>query len=102
AARPSRIPRCKLANLSLVAAADRTGTGTGAGTSAVPGIRFACGTRLGKPATVVPPDAGATATSAARQPSSEGDDQLRLLVATRSLLALGHSTDGLPRRNQSD
>src|SRR5215472_15780437 len=101
AARPSLIPRCRLANLSLVAAADRVGAATGAGASlAVPGIRLAWGTRLGSPATVVPPEAGATATSAARQPSSDGDDQPPL--ATRSPWTLGHSTVGLPRRNQSD
>jgi hypothetical protein len=67
---------------------------------AVPGIRFALGTRLGKPATVVPPELGATAASATFQPSSTGDDQA--LVGARSVWSLEESRAGRPRRNQSD
>src|SRR5258708_37385231 len=99
AARASRTPRCRLANLSLVAAADRTGAGV-ADSVAVPGIRFALGTRLGKPATVVPPEVGATAASATFQPSSAGEVQLAADV--RRLEMPDTSSDGRPRRNQSD
>jgi hypothetical protein len=99
AARASRTPRCRLANRSLVAAADRTGAEVVV-SAAVPGIRFAFGTRLGKPATVVPPELGATAASATFQPSSAGEVQL--LLAAGSVRPPGISMDGRPRRNQSD
>jgi hypothetical protein len=105
AARPSRIPRWRLAKRSLVAAADRAGAGGGASAVAVavPGMRFAWGTRRGRPATVVPPEAGATATSAARQPSSPGEAQLVLTGCSGwAAEPAGHSTEGRPRRNQSD
>jgi hypothetical protein len=68
AARPSRTPRWKLANRSLVDAADLVGTGAAGSGDAVPGTRFALGTRLGSPADVVPPVAGALAAAAASQP----------------------------------
>ena len=62
-------------------------------------MRFAFGTRRGSPATVVPPELGATAASATFQPSSAGDVQL---FAGAESLPLLTSTDGRPRRNQSD
>src|SRR5690348_6269482 len=71
--------------------------------AAVPGIRFACGTLLGSPAKVVPPDVGAAAASAARQPSSPADAQLgRSAPAPVLSLPFRQSIDGRPRRNQSD
>src|SRR5260370_41380647 len=82
-ARASRTPRCRLANRSLVAAADRTGAAVVV-SAAVPGIRFAFGTRLGKPASVVPLELGATAASATFQPSPAGEGQLLLWPAPHS------------------
>src|SRR5712692_4880614 len=99
AARLSRIPRCKLAKRSLVAAADRTGAGVTV-SPAVPGIRFAFGTRRGRPASVVPPELGTTAASAAFQPSSACEVQV--LTGWRSAEPPGTSMVGRPRRNQSD
>ena len=73
AARPCRTPRWKLAKRSLVADADRAGTGASLAGAAVPGTRLACGTRFGSPAIVVPPVAGELAAAAASQPSSAAD-----------------------------
>src|SRR6266568_2866769 len=99
AARPSLTPRWKLANRSLVAAAERAGAGAAAGSSpAVPGTRFALGTRFGRPAVVTPPDEGALTTSAARQPSSAGELQLSDFPSPWPAPA----TACRPRRNQSD
>ena len=102
AARPSLIPRWKLAKRSLVAAADRAGAGAAAAAAgsdpAVPGTRFALGTRFGSPAEVMPLEDGALATSAARQPSSAGEVQ----VAAFSSSCPDPATACRPRRNQSD
>lgn len=87
----------------------------------VPGTRFAFGTRTGSPAAVVPPDTGACATSAARQPSSAGEDQVSAVSAGSAAVSAGsaavfagsaavsaatplagRSTTCLVRRNQSD
>src|SRR5215467_11894922 len=65
--------------------------------AALPGTRFALGCRLGSPATVTPPDTGECATSAARQPSSAGDDHV-----PADATATGPSPRCLLRRNQSD
>src|ERR1022692_3478481 len=98
-ARPSLVPRWKFAKRSLVAAAERAGTGTAAGSDpAVPGTRFAFGTRFGSPAGVRPLDDGALATSAARRPSSTGEVQ----VSAFSSSCPGPATACRPRRNQSD
>jgi len=101
------MPRWKLARRSCACAADRAGTGGGGAADAlltVPGTRFACGTRTGSPAAVVPPDTGDCATSAARQPSSAGDDQVSAGAAEVSTgsAAPGRSAPCLLRRNQSD
>src|SRR5260370_40571578 len=88
--------------VSLVCAADRAGAGAdAAGAPTPPGTRFAFGTRLGRPARVVPEDTGACPTSAACHPSSAGDDQPAELG---SWLGAGadQSPPSLPRRNQSD
>src|SRR6266704_5767671 len=99
AARPSLTPRWKLAKRSLVAAAERAGAGAAAGSSpAVPGTRFALGTRFGRPADVTPPDEGALTASAARQPSSAGELQLSAFSSS----CPGPATACRPRRNQSD
>src|SRR5262249_10971485 len=80
------------------------GGGASAALLTVPGTRFALGTRTGSPAAVVPPDTGDCATSAARQPSSAGDDQLSAGAAADSTgtPVAGRSTPCLLRRNQSD
>src|SRR6185437_8287051 len=62
-----------------------------------PGTRFAFGSRSGSPAEVTPLDTGACATSAARQPSSAGDDQASVGVPES-----GASPPRRLRRNQSD
>src|SRR5450432_598150 len=99
AARPSLIPRWKFAKRSLVAAAERAGAGTATGSDpAVPGTRFAFGTRFGRPAGVRPLEEGVLATSAARQPSSAGEVQ----VLAFSSSCPGPATACRPRRNQSD
>ena len=85
---------------SLVCAADRDGAGAGEG-PALPGTRFAIGTRLGRPARVVPEDTGARATPAARHPSSAGEDQPAGLGAWLDA-GPGQSAPIRPRRNQSD
>src|SRR5215472_15977456 len=58
AARPSRAPRWKLAIRCLVVAAERVGAGMYAAASCCsvtpPGTKFACWTRLGRPAGVRP------------------------------------------------
>src|SRR5690349_142698 len=90
----------KLAMRSLVCAADRGGAGA-AEAPALPGTRFAIGTRLGRPARVVPEDTGACATPAACHPSSAGEDQPAgpgTWLGTGS----GQSEPSRPRRNQSD
>src|SRR5260370_7635172 len=87
--------------VSLVCAADRAGAGAdAAGAPTPPGTRFAFGTRLGRPARVVPEDTGACATSAACHPSSAGDDQPAELG---SWLGAGadQSPPSRPRPNQS-
>src|SRR5262249_14774944 len=101
AARPSRTPRWKLARRSLVCAAERDGAGD-AGEVPPPGTRFAWGTRLGNPATVVPPETGACATSAASQPTSAGELQSPVVVVLTAPALTGWSVPCLPRRNQSD
>src|SRR5215813_14156710 len=90
---------------SLVCAAERAGAGDVAEVPAPtpPGTRFACGTRLGNPATVVPPETGACATSAASQPASAGEIQSLLAALAAPVRAMaGWSVPCLPRRNQSD
>src|SRR5262245_8195435 len=91
---------------SLVCAAERAGAGDVAEVPAPtpPGTRFACGTRLGNPAMVVPPETGACATSAASQPASAGElHSLLVVVLPAPVPALaGWSVPCLPRRNQSD
>ena len=79
-ARPSLTPRWNPASRSRAAAADRFGT-TGCVLGMAPGTRFAFGSRLGSPADVEAPEIGASTVSAARQPSSAGEDQPRLAVA---------------------
>ncbi len=83
AARPSRTPRWKLARRSLVCAAERDCAGDAGEVPPLtpPGTRFAWGTRLGNPATVVPAETGACATSAASQPASAGEVQSLAVVA---------------------
>jgi hypothetical protein len=56
-------------------AADLAGTGAEGSGGAAPGTRLACGTRLGRPACVVPPVVGELAAAAASQPSSAADDR---------------------------
>src|SRR5215471_2348185 len=94
------MPCWKLAMRSLVCAADRVGAGAAA-EPALPGTRFAIGTRLGRPARVVPEDTGALATPAACHPSSAGEDQPAGLGAWPDSGA-GRSEPSRPRRNQSD
>src|SRR5215831_4384972 len=94
------MPCWKLARRSLVCAADR-GSAAAAAAPTAPGTRFAFGTRLGRPAWVVPEDTGACATSAARHPSSAGEDQPAGLGAWLDTGA-GQSEPSRPRRNQSD
>jgi hypothetical protein len=83
---------------SLVAAAERVGACAAGSSPAVPGTRFAFGTRFGRPAEVTPPDEGALTTSAARQPSSAGELQLSAFSSSCPEPA----TACRPRRNQSD
>src|SRR6266699_4128591 len=94
------MPCWKPAMRSLVCAADRGEAGAAAALTP-PGTRFAFGTRLGRPARVVPEDTGACATSAACHPSSAGEDQPAELD---TWLATGadQSEPSRPRRNQSD
>src|SRR6266568_1932421 len=66
--------------------------------AAVPGTRFACGTRFGSPAEVSPPEDGVLTASAARQPSSAGEAQPLPTSASWP----DRPTDCRPRRNQSD
>src|SRR5690348_17896642 len=74
-----------------------------------PGTRFAFGTRLGRPARVVPEVTGACATSAACHPASAGDDQ-PAEAGTGATAGPGtapgtvafQSVPRRPRRNQSD
>src|SRR6266480_828051 len=99
AARPSRMPRWKLASRSLAFVADLAGAGAAVSTPTVPGTRFALGTLLGSPDSVTPPDVGTCAASAARQPSSAGDVQLPLATLFTCPARLAPC---LPRRNQSD
>src|SRR2546421_9463793 len=95
------MPRWKLASRSLAFVADLAGAGAAVSTPTVPGTRFARGTRLGNPDSVTPPDVGTCAASAARQPSSAGEVQPPLLLATL-FTCVARLTPCLPRRNQSD
>src|SRR5215470_18294584 len=95
------MPCWKLAMRSLVCAAVRAGAAAGAAALTPPGTRFAIGTRLGRPARVVPEDTGACATSAACHPSSAGEDQPAEL-GTWLGTGGGQSPPSRPRRNQSD
>ena len=81
AARPSLAPRWNPASRSRAAGADRFGGATGCVLGMAPGTRLAFGSRLGSPADVGAPEIGASTVSAARQPSSAGDDQRRPAVA---------------------
>jgi len=74
AARPSVTPRWNPASRSRVSAAERLDATAGCGPGMVPGIKFAFGSRLGSPATVGDPAVGDPTVSAARQPSSAGED----------------------------
>src|SRR5260370_529236 len=95
------MPRWKLVRRSLAWSADRAGAVPGiVGIVTPPGTRFAFGTRLGRPARVVPEDTGACATSAACHPSSAGDDQPAEL-GSRPRPGADHSPPRQPRRNQS-
>src|SRR5713226_10597388 len=100
------MPCWKLAMRSLVCAADRDGAGADAAEAPTPpGTRFAFGTRLGRPARVVPEVTGACATSAACHPASAGDDQPAEAGtgATAGLDTVAvQSAPCRPRRNQSD
>ena len=100
AARPLSTPRWSPASRAWAAAADRSGRlgGTGSVLGIAPGIRLAFGCRLGSPAAVEPAEDGESAVSAARQPSSAGDDQRLSVVAVRVEVL------GAPRRplNQLD
>ena len=100
AARPSWMPRWRLARRSRVCDAGREGVGrVGTGVApTLPGTKFAFGTRVGSPATVIPPDTGAFATCAARQPSSAGDVQSSARVSAGAEPAVPCPR----RRNQSD
>src|SRR5690242_450940 len=94
------MPCWKLVMRSLVCAADRGEAGA-AEAPTPPGTRFAFGTRLGRPARVVPEDTGACATSAACHPSSAGEDQ-PAEPDTWLDTGAGQSEPSRPRRNQSD
>src|SRR5690242_409814 len=95
------MPCWKLAMRSLVCAADR-GAAAGTGEApALPGTRLAIGTRLGRPAGVVPEDTGDCATPAACHPSSAGEDQPAGLGPSPGT-GTGQSEPSRPRRNQSD
>src|SRR6202012_5102442 len=80
AARASRTPRWKLASLFRTSSAERDGappllsSGAAPGSLTDPGTRLALGTRRGRPAVVVSPVLGAATVSAARQPSSAGEE----------------------------
>src|ERR1700753_1610427 len=79
AARASRTPRWKLASLLRTSSAEREDpppllSAAAAGSPTDPGTRFARGTRRGSPAVVVSPVLGAATVSAARQPSSAGEE----------------------------
>ena len=104
AARPCREPRWKLVIRCLVAAAERTRSGPSscALSAAEPGTKFACGTRLGRPAAVTPADVGDSAASAARQPSSTGELQPVAISSSMSSSVWDAPMCCLPRRNQSD
>src|SRR6185312_2550922 len=101
ATRAFLIPCWKLARRCLVCSADLAVSESGAAASGPtpPGTRFWFGTRLGRPAPVNPADTGACATSAARHPSSDGDDQL---AEAGSGAGADRPIERLPRRNQSD
>src|SRR6185437_6628657 len=100
------MPRWKLASRSLACVADLAGAGAdidvaAASAPTAPGTRFARGTRLGSPDSVTPPDVGTCAASAARQPSSAGEVQPPLVLATLATWP-ARLAPCLPRRNQSD
>src|SRR6266566_7324347 len=102
--RQSRARQTRLARRSACAA-DLAGAGAAAVVAAsaptVPGTRFARGTRLGNPDSVTPPDVGTCAASAARQPSSAGEVQPPVVLATL-FTCPARLAPCLPRRNQSD
>src|SRR4029077_20187383 len=109
AARASLTPCWKLVRRCLVWAADRGAGAVAVGVVTPPGTRFAFGTRLGRPARVVPEVTGACATSAACHPASAGDDQ-PAEAGTGATAGPGTVPDTVavqsapcrPRRNQSD
>src|SRR6202012_4751618 len=79
AARASRTPRWKLASLLRTSSAEREGSppllsGAAAGSPPDLGTRFARGSPRGSPAAVGAPGLGAATASAARQPSSAGEE----------------------------
>src|SRR6185437_7236960 len=95
----SRTPRWKLAIRVRIISADRTGGATSLSSPPPtdPGTGLARGTRVGSPAVVVSPAAGAAATRAARHPSSAGE--LHDCAASDPAF----EPSDLPlRRNQSD
>src|ERR1700742_2076105 len=113
AARASRTPRWKLASLLRTSSAEREGSPlvsllAAVGSPTDPGTRLARGTRRGSPADVVAPVLGAATLSAARQPSSAGEECPAASagwVGCGPLPGAGAGTSGpvLPlRRNQSD
>src|SRR5262249_31950016 len=99
------MPRWKLASRSLACAADLAGAGAADAAAAprptAPGTGSPRGTRLASPDSVTPPDVGTCAASAARQPSSAGEVQPPLLLATL-FTCPARLAPCLPRRNQSD
>src|SRR6516164_6641122 len=101
AARPSLMPCWKLASRCLTCSAVRDAVSAGATVVTPPGTRFALGTRLGRPELVVPEDTGASATSAACQPASAGDNQPAEPGTGPGTVAV-QSVPVRPRRNQSD
>src|ERR1700759_1685743 len=116
AARASRTPRWKLASLLRTSSAEREGSPlvsllAAVGSPTDPGTRLARGTRRGSPADVVAPVLGAATLSAARQPSSAGEECQAASAGWAGwagcgpLPGAGAGTSGavLPlRRNQSD
>src|SRR6201996_2693930 len=112
AARASRTPRWKLASLFRTSSAERDGappllsSGAAPGSPTDPGTRLALGTRRGRPAGVVSPVLGAATVSAARQPSSAGEEcqagSSPVPVPVPLAAAWGGACVVPLRRNQSD
>ena len=104
------MPRWKFANRSLVAAAERAGTGAGADGSGGDRARHQVRLRnpLGQAGRVVPPVAGELAAAAACQPWSDGVAQATSLTSGVPVPFSGWLADQplatplRPRRNQSD